>query len=87
MKGTLEQRMRVSHESVYSSHLPIAQSKDVSYTNLVLNSMVTPRRGSLLPKGPISFPPFIHCFPHYFHVCAKEALRSHKCKQPCAKSL
>lgn len=56
MKGTLEQRMQVSHESIYSRHLPIAQSKDIGYTDLVLNSMVTPGRGFPPTQGPNIFP-------------------------------
>lgn len=52
MKGTLEQRKQVSHESIYSRHLPIAQAKDISYTDLVLNSTVTPARGFPPTQGP-----------------------------------
>lgn len=56
MKGILQQRMQVSHESIYSSHLPIARSKDISYTDLVLNSMVTPGRGFPPTQGLDIFP-------------------------------
>lgn len=56
MKGALEQRAQVNHESIYSRHLPIAQSKDISYTDLVLNSMVTPARGFPPTQGLNIFP-------------------------------
>ena len=74
MKGSLEQRMRVSHESVYSSHLPIAQSKDVSFTDLVLNNMVTPRRGSPPTQRPNIFPSIYPLLPTLLSCICKRGI-------------
>lgn len=74
MKNTLEQRMRVNHESVYSSHPPIAQSKDVSYTDLVLNSMMTPRRDSPPTQRPNIFPSIYPLLPTLLSCICKRGI-------------